>query len=43
MSLKMIIDSAKNERWMSPFKKFGIVRVRVMTVLDGVELKSELT
>ena len=28
ISLKMIMDSAKNCRWIIPFKKFGMIRVK---------------
>ena len=33
ISLKMIMGSAKNVRWIIPFKKFGMVRVNEEPVI----------
>ena len=37
ISLKMIMDSAKHWRWIIPFKKFGMVRVKSFTLLQVQE------
>ena len=40
ISLKMIMHSAKNGRWIMPFKKFGMIRVNVYLyfIWKGVKL-----
>ena len=32
ISLKMVMDSARNGRWIIPFKKFGMVRVNISRI-----------
>ena len=36
---KMIMDSAKNVRWIIPFKKFGMVRVKNVSNMNVIHVR----